>query len=424
MEVNLRYLEQVRAIKLEDADYLSVLQDNAVQSFNLHPGSFDLVVNGSVVDPTTILQESELSDDYPNVDVVVTREYQLFKKISLKYPHLSFGNGICFDLEFIAKELFASEDDVLVDIIDFINSHNDREYHLIEILFDFAKRGTDKNLDLILKYISVDSQSNSSNYEPLLCYIISKTRSLEKVKRLLKYKPDLNLGDHEGNSPLIKAIMYNSTDIVDLLLSTGADIHKCNYYVENALFFSLSSAQFPTLKKLISLGIDVNKQTIDKRTPLWCTYLLETAEELIKAGADVNVRDIDGVSALEKAIRTGRSEMVEMLIRAGARDLCALDFVIRTNRQDLLEYLLEKDINLQNRDGNTALHVAVKYKNKRIIEDLLEEGINPGIRNNNGELALNSLFNEDQGRIINSLIRGQNINLRVCGPDRPLSRQK
>ena len=46
-------------------------------------------------------------------------------------------------------------------------------------------------------------------------------------------------------------------------------------------------------------------------------------------------------------------------------------------------------MNLQNEDGNTALHLAYKIDNKNIIETLINNNINTNIKNNNGELAIN-----------------------------------
>lgn len=58
---------------------------------------------------------------------------------------------------------------------------------------------------------------------------------------------------------------------------------------------------------------------------------------------------------------------------------------------DLVHYLIKKgaDITKTIQDGSTALHIAAYHGNTEVIEALFEEGADPFVRSNNGEMALN-----------------------------------
>ena len=87
-------------------------------------------------------------------------------------------------------------------------------------------------------------------------------------------------------------------------------------------------------------------------------------DELINRGADLNLKDKDGNTALHLAVNTCDSIVIESLLEAGA------------------------NINLKNKDGDTALHLAVVICASIVTKDLLEAGADKTILNNNGKSPL------------------------------------
>ncbi len=88
------------------------------------------------------------------------------------------------------------------------------------------------------------------------------------------------------------------------------------------------------------------------------------ANLLISKGADINIQDATGETALVKACRRKRAGMSLVFIEAGA------------------------NLNLQNNQGETALMVAAAYGNGIIADALLKAGADSSLRNNNGQTAL------------------------------------
>uniref|UniRef100_A0A673C3I4 Oxysterol-binding protein n=1 Tax=Sphaeramia orbicularis TaxID=375764 RepID=A0A673C3I4_9TELE len=146
-------------------------------------------------------------------------------------------------------------------------------------------------------------------------------------------------------------------------------------------------------------------------------------EELLKAGADVNLPNNIGDTPLHKAAFTGRKEVVMLLLHY---DACAtvingtaqipkdvtqnaeirsmLEAAERTEERKLEEHLLEAaregdlstltqllsrkkppDINCADLLGNTPLHCAAYRGQKQCALKLLKSGASPNIKNKNGE---------------------------------------
>jgi len=115
--------------------------------------------------------------------------------------------------------------------------------------------------------------------------------------------------------------------------------------------------------------------------------------------ASVNSRDEYGSTPLLNAVRRGYESMVKLLLEKGAEanindsnGLSAIHYAIRLeNGISLCELLRQEGVNFQHQDnlGNTALHTAITY-NLGIdkIQYLLDKGTNTNIRNKQGNTPL------------------------------------
>lgn len=95
---------------------------------------------------------------------------------------------------------------------------------------------------------------------------------------------------------------------------------------------------------------------------------------LLEHGANPNIVDQNGSSPLHLASWTGDYEVVKLLIGQGSTGNA-------NHRQSA-------DINLKNKDNETALHSAAQYGHTAVVSLLLSQGADPFIRNIRAETAL------------------------------------
>ena len=103
---------------------------------------------------------------------------------------------------------------------------------------------------------------------------------------------------------------------------------------------------------------------------------LARVKELVESGADVNVKNRDGETALMIATFKKHLDIVKYLVEKGAdmnvQDInkeTALMFAISKNHIDIVKYLVEKgaDVNVKNNMGKTACDQAKSAELKAIL---------------------------------------------------------
>jgi len=144
-------------------------------------------------------------------------------------------------------------------------------------------------------------------------------------------------------------------------------------------------------------------------TPLMhacCTGRADVVEALIKAGANVNARTSEGRTALMFAAGWGNAATVKALLDAGAREneraddgMTALMFAAARGEMDCLAALRNAgaDINARNKWGQNALMAAAVAGDAAKITALLTAGASPNEVDRDGMTALNLAAASDGG---------------------------
>lgn len=225
-----------------------------------------------------------------------------------------------------------------------------------------------------LKPISAKTtdQKNTGNEAALLQQAIQEN-NITVIKEFIADGKDLNIQDDENWTALMLASQEGRTKIVKQMIKAGADVNVKNKDGETALMLASQNGHKHAVKQLIKAGADVNAKDNDGFTPLMkasiekmiktgsvlignvyesvfrypsAKDLANIAEQLIKAGADVNTRNDYGTTALMLATINGQTDTVKKLIKAGA------------------------DVNAKNDDGLTALQLASEQNNTEIVNIL------------------------------------------------------
>jgi len=103
----------------------------------------------------------------------------------------------------------------------------------------------------------------------------------DKIKAFLKKNPKLieaKVG--RGFRPLHKAALTGRKDIVELLISNGADINSRDNQGQTPLVWAISEGTLDVIKLLVDRGANVNIKTNSGVSPLKCAMASCTNKEI------------------------------------------------------------------------------------------------------------------------------------------------
>ncbi|XP_041129336.1 E3 ubiquitin-protein ligase MIB2-like isoform X3 [Polyodon spathula] len=163
----------------------------------------------------------------------------------------------------------------------------------------------------------------------------------EVVRVLSEHNADINLQDSYGDTPLHDAIAKDFRNIIEILTDVpNIDFTQQNNRGFNLLHHAALKGNKLAMEKILARArqlADVKKD--DGFSALHLAALnnhREVAEVLIKEGrCDVNVRNNRNQTPLQLAVTQGHAEMVQLLVTEGA------------------------DVNVEDEDGDTAVHIAL-----------------------------------------------------------------
>ena len=122
--------------------------------------------------------------------------------------------------------------------------------------------------------------------------------------------------DTEGLSVLDWSQIGSHDDITKALIANGAKVEmKKDNTVPRVMLAALAHENIPMIDFLVNKGISVNGFHGKMPIIVWCARcnLSNSAMELIKLGADISAKDIDGRTALDWAIINGQKKLAQSI---------------------------------------------------------------------------------------------------------------
>ncbi|MDR0392169.1 MAG: ankyrin repeat domain-containing protein, partial [Planctomycetaceae bacterium] len=249
---------------------------------------------------------------------------------------------------------------------------------------------------------------------------------LDVFRLLLDNGADINALNKEGRTPLnlvmdlVKDMSYvdiikeivakNKVNLADLYNGKKTPLHVIDDRGTNQIYLETSIKQ---KKALLAIGIPVDIRNEKNQTPLHEIVTLGGNQEyqelfqcFIDNGADVNAVDNDGNTILHSATNCHTvptcyiKALIEKNVNVNAKnkndETPLLNIIKNTknvgDRLEIVKLMIDKkaDYNITDKNLSTLLHLTLlsKRPDRKVIEYLIENGININAKNNDGQTAL------------------------------------
>lgn len=263
----------------------------------------------------------------------------------------------------------------------------------------------------ILAIVSVLLISRLSAADSATLLAAAKAGNLSAVQTSLQQHQDPNHPEPDGTTPLHWAVQQDRLDIVQALISAGANVNAKNRYGVAALVLAATNGNASITQALLKAGADVRVIVPETGSALMAaarTGNPEVIKLLLAAGADVNFAEgYSGQTALMWAAAERHPEAVKALIAGGANVKAqahdrkmALFFAVRKGDLESVQALLAAgaDVNeriepvempnceicrqyppgtLFSKHGDSMLVVAILNANYEVADFLLNHGADP-----------------------------------------------
>ena len=187
----------------------------------------------------------------------------------------------------------------------------------------------------------------------------ARKQDQKAVRALLTQKADVNARSSDGSTALLWLAHWNDLDTADLLLRAGADANTANDF----RMTPLSEACINGNSALVRL--------------------------LLKSGANPNTAIATGETPLMTCAKTGSADAVRMLVEYGAavnakepaQNQTALMWAAAERHPDVVKALIEAhaDLKAHSKQGFTAIHFAARVGDLESVKLLLAAGVDVNI---------------------------------------------
>ncbi|XP_019338401.1 fibronectin type 3 and ankyrin repeat domains protein 1 isoform X1 [Alligator mississippiensis] len=212
--------------------------------------------------------------------------------------------------------------------------------------------------------------SVSTTREPMSGEQLHRAVSMNDVEAVLNILQrghvKVDVPDKLGFTALMVASQKGYDRLVEILVEKGTDVNQKNGSGKDSLMLACFAGHLNIIKYLKVQGASWEARDLGGCTALhWAVDggHCEVVEWMINDGCQVDTKDtcLEWTPLMRVSAVTGKKDVASLLIKAGA------------------------DVNVKDKDGKTPLMVAVLNNHEELIQLLLESGANPTVKNEYGK---------------------------------------
>ncbi|KAL5017224.1 hypothetical protein ScPMuIL_006813 [Solemya velum] len=256
-----------------------------------------------------------------------------------------------------------------------------------------------------------------------------------------KVIPNFNLKDSEGQTVLGLALWNGLHREASRLLGAGANINEKNAEGLTLLHQAIEKQDTDSSLFLLEHQADINIKTVEDETPLQHAikrHLPVVVDNLCKRGAAMSFIDKDGSCPIWQALDSGQEDIAQILVKHGC-DLnqwtrgpegcqqTLLHRAIDENNEAVACFLIKSGCNKNSprrpgphgegadeaRDGQTPLHLACAWGLELIVQCLMEYNADVNIQDIDGKTSIHVAIENQHPVIISLLLSHPGLDLTI-----------
>lgn len=231
---------------------------------------------------------------------------------------------------------------------------------------------------------------------------------------------------YEGYDPLILNTINGNIKEVKNLIDNMIDINKIDDTGKTALFWAIMKNQIEIMKVLINFGSNTNLLSLCNNTPLFIAIYERNidAMNILLKNCDINLKNKKGFTAFHIAVDEEYLEGIDILVKAGIDVNIQSDDgycgIIMTHNYEIIHYLLKIpniDLSKRNYHGDTILMTVIVDNYIDLIKIILEKTDDINATNIHGDTALMIASMLNRIQIVDLLLTFKNIDIHMTNKD-------
>uniref|UniRef100_A0A3Q4I4A5 E3 ubiquitin-protein ligase MIB2 n=1 Tax=Neolamprologus brichardi TaxID=32507 RepID=A0A3Q4I4A5_NEOBR len=288
----------------------------------------------------------------------------------------------------------------VISVLEKLLSQSTEQDNPSRLVIEAAHGSASKVRELVQKY---PDKVDIKNQGKTALQVAAHQGHMEVVKALLQANSSVEVKDEDGDTALHYTAFGNQAEIARLLLSKGANVNLLNNSMCTALHIAVNKGFTDVVRVLTEHSADVNLQDSYGDTPLHDAIAKDFRNiiEILSMvpNIDFTQQNHRGFNLLHHAALKGNKLATEKIL-ARARQLVdvkkedgfsALHLAALNNHKDVAEILIKEgrcDINIRNNRNQTPLQLAVTQGHTELVQLLVDEGADVNMEDEDGDTAM------------------------------------